>query len=57
MLHTLSVRADLLRRRPDGAWPVDPERVTDGDLVLDSVGFRTPLIGLHRLTGLRCRTC
>ena len=56
VLHTQSVRADLLRRRPDGAWPVDPERVTDGDVVLDSIGFRTPLLGLYRLTGLRRRT-
>lgn len=56
VLHTQSVRADLLRRRPDGAWPVDPERVTDGDVALDSIGFRTPLIGLYRLTGLRRRT-
>lgn len=56
VLHTMSVRADLLRRRPDGTWPVDPERVTDGDVVLDSIGFRTPLPGLYRLTGLRRRT-
>ena len=28
VFHTASVRADLLRRREDGTWPDDPERVT-----------------------------
>lgn len=53
VLHTATVRADVLRRDEDASWPDDPERVTDGDLVLDSIGFRTPLAGLYRLTRLR----
>ncbi len=53
VLHTTSVRADLLCRGPDGAWPMAPERVTEGDLALDSIAFRTPLADLYRTTGLR----
>lgn len=53
VLHTQSVRADVLRRGGDGAWPPDPERVTGGDLLLPSIGFRASLAGLYRLTRLR----
>lgn len=53
VFHTTSVRADLLRRREDGAWPDDPERVKDGDLVLQSIGLSTPLADLYRVIGLR----
>ena len=53
VLRTKSICADLLRRGPDGAWPDAPERVTDGDLVLGSIGFRIPLADLYRTTGLR----
>jgi Uma2 family endonuclease len=52
VLHTVSVAADLLRRRPDGSWPKDPEAVVAGDLTLDSIGFRAPLIDLYRTTRL-----
>ena len=53
VLRTTTVGADLLRRGPDGAWPREPELITDGDFVLDSIGFRTPLAGLYRSTQLR----
>jgi len=53
VFHTTSVRADLLRRREDGTWPDDPERVKDGDLVLQSIGLSTPLADLYWVTGLR----
>ncbi len=52
VLHTASVAADLLRRRPDGAWPKDPDSIVAGDLTLDSIGFRAPLIDLYRTTRL-----
>lgn len=53
VLWTTMVGADLLRRSPDGSWPREPEIVADGDLVLESIGFRTPLAGLYRGTRLR----
>ena len=52
VLHSLKVRADVLRRAEDGHWPDSPDTVTEGDLTLDSIGFRAPLIGLYRTTGL-----
>jgi len=53
VLFSIKVGADLLRRRDDGSWPQEPERITDGDLVLDSIGFRTPLADIYRTTRLR----
>ena len=53
VLRTVTVAADVLRRGPDGGWPREPERVTAGDLVLDSIGLRTPLADLYRDTRLR----
>ena len=48
-----SVGADLLRRAADGRWPQEPDLIKEGDLVLESVGFRTALGGLYRRTRLR----
>jgi Uma2 family endonuclease len=53
VFHTTSVRAAVLRRRDDGTWPDDPERVVNGNLILQSIGLRTPLVDLYRVTGLR----
>ena len=53
VLSALRVGATLMRRHPDGTWPREPETVTDGDLVLDTIEFRTPLAGLYRSTRLR----
>lgn len=53
VLRTITVRADLLRRGPDGSWPREPEIVTEGDLMLESIGLRTPLPDLYRSTRLR----
>jgi len=50
VLHSLAVRADVLRRQPDGGWPDNPDAVLEGDLVPDSIGFRTPLLDLCRNT-------
>jgi Uma2 family endonuclease len=54
VLFSIKVGADLLRRRKDGSWPEEPERITDGDLILESIGFRTPLAEVYRTTRL-CR--
>ena len=53
VLRSIMVGADLLRRRPDGTWPQEPETILDGDLVLDSIGFRAPLADIYRTTHLR----
>jgi len=55
VLFSIKIGADLLRRRKDGSWPQEPERVTDGDLVLESIGFRTPLVDVYRTTRLHRR--
>lgn len=52
VLRSVFIGADLLRRQPDGAWPREPERITEGDLVLDSIGLRMPLRDLYRRTPL-----
>ena len=52
VLRSVFIGADLLRRQPDGTWPREPERITEGDLVLDSIGLRTPLMDLYRRTPL-----
>jgi Uma2 family endonuclease len=46
------IGADLLRRLPDGNWPERPLTITDGDLVLESIGFSVPLAALYRTTRL-----
>ena len=47
VLHVEQVAADLLRRGADGHWPREPERLTEGDLVLHSIGLRVPLADLY----------
>lgn len=53
ILRSTGIGADILRRRPDGTWPAEPEEVTTGDLVLDCIGFRVPLASVYRTTRLR----
>jgi Uma2 family endonuclease len=53
VLHSRAVRAEVLRRSPDGAWPEQPEVVdTAGTLRLDSIGFAAPLRDAYRTTNL-----
>lgn len=53
VLRTVSIGAELLRRGADGAWPREPASLTDGELVLESIGLRVPLVNLYRSTRLR----
>ncbi len=53
VLFSIKIGAELLRRRNDGSWPQEPERITNGDLVLDSIGFCVPLADVYRTTRLR----
>ncbi len=52
VLRSATVGAELLRRGPDGLWPPEPLSVTEGDLVLDSIGLRVPLADVYRTTRL-----
>lgn len=52
VVSSVFVRADVLRRLADGSWPEKPEVVEDGDLALDSIGFRTSLRAIYRTTRL-----
>lgn len=52
VLHSALVRADVLRRGPDGAWPTATTPVTAGSLVLDSIGFGVPVADIYRTTAL-----
>ena len=53
VLRSTEVGASVLRRGADGGWPEEPETVTEGELVLASIGFRTALSELYRGTRLR----
>jgi Uma2 family endonuclease len=52
ILHTKEIRAELLRRQPDGNWPANTLQVTAGELVLDSLGFAAPVAALYRTSGI-----
>ncbi len=53
VLRTASIGAEVLRRHADNTWPQEPESLTDGVLVLESIGLRVSLIDLYRSTRLR----
>jgi Uma2 family endonuclease len=44
--------ADLLRRSRQGEWPERTTVITDGNLVLESIGFSVALAELYSRTGL-----
>jgi Uma2 family endonuclease len=52
IVRSVTIGADLLRRNPDGTWPERPETIEEGDVVLDSIGFRAPIAALYRTTRL-----
>lgn len=52
VVSSVEVRADLLRRRDDDVWPEQPAPIHDGDVALDSIGFRCPLVAFYRTTAL-----
>ena len=55
VLRSSSIRADLLRRRPDGSWPEMPETIDADTLTLASIGFEIALSALYRGTRLAAR--
>jgi len=46
------IGAELLRRSSAGEWPERPEAIADGDLVIESIGFRMKLAELYARTGI-----
>ena len=48
VLRTATIRADLLRRNADGNWPDRPEVVHEGELSLESIGFRIAIEAIYR---------
>ncbi len=53
ILHTSSIRAEVLRRADDGNWPERPLLLgPDDDLRLDSIGFTAPLPAAYVNSGL-----
>jgi Uma2 family endonuclease len=52
VLRIAEIRADLLRRQPDGTWPARPAELRDGDVGLASIGMRAPLAAFYRTTHL-----
>jgi hypothetical protein len=53
VVRSTSIAAELLRRQRDGSWPSEPEHIgTEGDLVLESIGFRIPLRAAYRTSGV-----
>ncbi len=50
ILRTAAVGADLLRRDGDGTWPDKPLSIEEGELVLESIGFRGALSAFYRTT-------
>lgn len=55
VLSTAVIRAELLRRSPDGTWPRQPLVIEQGDLVLESIGLAFPLTDAYRTTRLAPR--
>lgn len=53
LLRSSDIGAELLRRQPDGVWPVNPDKLgPDGELRLDSIGFAAPLRAAYHNTGV-----
>ncbi|MBV9777900.1 MAG: Uma2 family endonuclease [Acetobacteraceae bacterium] len=50
-----TIGAELLRRNADGTWPERAEAIEEGELALDSIGFRCALTDIYRTTRLRAQ--
>jgi Uma2 family endonuclease len=52
VLHADRIAAELLRRSPQGEWTDRPIAFAEGELALESIGFRVALAELYARTGL-----
>jgi hypothetical protein len=46
------IAAELLRRSPQGGWPDRSIAISEGELILESIGLRVALADLYARTGL-----
>lgn len=47
VVHSTSVKAELLRRDPDGNWPERPQSIEDGAVAFASIGLSLPLAAMY----------
>lgn len=52
ILHSVRIRAELLRRDSQGNWPERALVIEDGMVELESIEFRVPLAAIYRRTRL-----
>jgi Uma2 family endonuclease len=53
VVHSMGIKAELLRRGADGSWPAQPEQIdADGTLRLESIAFACPLRAAYAQTHL-----
>lgn len=53
LVRSTSIAAEVLRRQNDGSWPAEPQYLdAEGELVLESIGFRIPLRAAYRTSGI-----
>ena len=52
VIHTASVRVEVLRRSAGSAWPDDVTAITDGAFSLVSIGLNAPLGALYHRSGV-----
>jgi Uma2 family endonuclease len=52
VLDSTSMCAEILQRTPEGAWPKEPAPVSDGRLMLSSIGFGVSLAALYGPIGI-----
>ncbi len=53
VISSTEIRAELLRRGPDGNWPASPDVIGGGDMIhLQTIGFEQPLASAYRTTAL-----
>ena len=52
LVRSTSIAAEVLRRQNDASWPGEPQYIdAEGELVLESIGFRIPLRAAYRTSG------
>jgi Uma2 family endonuclease len=53
LVSSTSISAEVLRRQSDGSWPAEPQYIdAEGELVMESIGFCTPLRAAYRTSGV-----
>jgi hypothetical protein len=54
LVSSTAISAEALRRQSDASWPGEPQHIdAEGELILESLGFRIPLRAAYRTSGVR----